>query len=100
MVDPRGSYDAATRHARKARRSAGRLFVSGIGFSAAYFLDPDHGTARRKRAVEFLQRTRRAIGSSEIKRDQPDTPERDPRVPDPRVETRMAANGSRTAAHW
>ena len=28
--------------------------MSGIGFSAAYFLDPDHGKARRKQALGLI----------------------------------------------
>lgn len=56
MIDPTTTYEAVTRRARRAKRSVGRLLVSGLGFSAAYFLDPDHGAARRRRVVEYIHR--------------------------------------------
>jgi hypothetical protein len=36
------------------------LVASGLGFSVAYFFDPDHGSARRKQAVELANHVRRA----------------------------------------
>ena len=52
MIDPKETLGAVRVRTRKAKKTAGRLLVSGLGFSAAYFLDPDHGHARRKRAWE------------------------------------------------
>ena len=46
MIDPKATLGAARSRAHKAKKTASRLFVSGVGFSAAYFLDPDHGKAR------------------------------------------------------
>jgi hypothetical protein len=57
--DPKGTFESARGHAQRARKSAGRLVVSGLGFSVAYFFDPDHGSARRKQAVELASHIRR-----------------------------------------
>lgn len=68
MIDPKESLGAARSRAHKAKKTAGRLLVSGIGFSAAYFLDPDHGQARRKQAfglIDHLIRSR--AGSAQAK---------------------------------
>jgi len=54
MIDPKATLGAARSHAHKVRKTASRLFVSGIGFSAAYFLDPDHGQARRRQALGLI----------------------------------------------
>jgi hypothetical protein len=54
MIDPKATLGAARNHAHKAKKTASRLFVSGIGFSAAYFLDPDHGKARRQQAAALI----------------------------------------------
>jgi len=54
MIDPKATLDVARSRAHKAKKTASRLFVSGIGFSAAYFLDPDHGKARRRQALGFI----------------------------------------------
>jgi hypothetical protein len=54
MIDPRETLGAARVRAHKAKKTAGRLVVSGVGFSVAYFFDPEHGHARRKRARESL----------------------------------------------
>jgi hypothetical protein len=62
--DPNGTLDAARGRVLRARKSAGRLFVSGIGFSVAYFLDPDHGKTRRKRALDLMAHVRRSRSES------------------------------------
>jgi hypothetical protein len=41
---------------RGARKAAGRLAISGIGFSVAYFFDADHGQARRQQAMDLIAR--------------------------------------------
>jgi hypothetical protein len=35
------------------------LLTSALGFSVAYFFDPDHGQARRKQAWTYVDRARR-----------------------------------------
>ena len=47
MFNPRETYHAAGQRARHAERTGARLMFSVIGFSTAYFLDPEHGAARR-----------------------------------------------------
>ena len=59
-IDPRVTLHAAGGGAHRARRSAGRLIVSGVGFSVAYFLDPAQGAARRRHAVEVISQVRHA----------------------------------------
>ena len=54
MIDPKETLGAVRSRAHKTKKTAGRLFVSGLGFSAAFFLDPDHGKARRTRALGFV----------------------------------------------
>ena len=53
MRSPAQSVAAVTstaqRSAQQARRTAGRLLATSIGFSAAYYLDPENGAARRTR---------------------------------------------------
>jgi hypothetical protein len=60
MIDPKATLGAARSRAHKAKKTASRLFVSGVGFSAAYFLDPDHGKARRQHALELIGRLLRS----------------------------------------
>ena len=59
-LDPKGAFEAGRGQAHRARKSAGRLVISGLGFSVAYFFDPDHGSARRKQAKEMVGHLRRA----------------------------------------
>lgn len=54
MIDPKATLGVARSRAHKAKKTASRLFVSGIGFSVAYFLDPDHGKARRQHALGLI----------------------------------------------
>ena len=60
VIDTKGTFEAARGHVHRARKSTGRLLVSGLGFSVAYFFDPDHGSARRKQAIEVVNQVRRA----------------------------------------
>jgi hypothetical protein len=64
VIDPRETYKSAEVHARHAQRTGMRLLFSGIGFSAAYFLDPQHGASRRKQAVGYIRRGRQAIATA------------------------------------
>jgi hypothetical protein len=60
VKDPRQSVHAARNHVQRARKSTGRLFMAGLGFSAAYFFDTEHGKERRKQLRDFIGRTRRS----------------------------------------
>jgi hypothetical protein len=64
MVDLHKTYESAGQHVRHVQRNSMRLVFSGIGFSAAYFLDPEHGPARRRQAVLLMRRARAAIASA------------------------------------
>ena len=37
-------------HARRAQRAAGRVVMATAGYAAGYFLDPEQGPERRRRA--------------------------------------------------
>jgi hypothetical protein len=43
-------------HLKKVRRSVGRVSLTGLGFATAYFLDPEHGTERRRRTARIVRR--------------------------------------------
>jgi hypothetical protein len=58
--DPSQIVRGARQHLHRAKRSTGRLFVAGLGFSAAYFFDAAQGRARRQRVVGVIRRVRRA----------------------------------------
>ncbi len=75
VIDPKGTFESARGHAHRARKSTGRLVISGLGFSVAYFFDPDHGSARRKQAMEVVNHVRRAQG----RREEPAQSDRRPR---------------------
>ncbi len=51
------------RHARRARRTAGRLLVSGFGFGLAYYFDSVNGPVRREQLRRSLRRTALTIDS-------------------------------------
>jgi hypothetical protein len=76
VIDPKGTYEAARGHAHRARKSTGRLVVSGLGFSVAYFFDPDHGSARRKHAIEVIHQVRRAQSELRWRRNHATAPTR------------------------
>ena len=61
-VRPTKSAGQRARHAE--RTGSMRLMFSVIGFSAAYFLDPEHGAARRHQALEYLRRGKQMIASA------------------------------------
>jgi hypothetical protein len=56
---PKETLAAARSRARRTKKSAGRLLISGIGFSAAYFFDTEHGKARRQQAWDLIDHIRR-----------------------------------------
>jgi hypothetical protein len=64
MFNPRETYSAAGQRARHAERTGVRLMFSVIGFSTAYFLDPEHGAARRHQALEYFRRGKQMIASA------------------------------------
>jgi hypothetical protein len=57
-----------------ALKSVGALFYSGVGWSAAYFLDPELGPARRRHAIDVLGHTRRQIARSKLMNVDPNAP--------------------------
>jgi hypothetical protein len=69
-LDPKGAFEAGRVHAHRARKSAGRLAISGLGFSVAYFFDPDHGSARRQQAREMVGHARRVKAQLKNRRGQ------------------------------
>ncbi len=54
---------SASRRARRARRTTGRILVSALGFGMAYYFDTENGTARRKQLQQWLQRAVRNVDS-------------------------------------
>jgi hypothetical protein len=95
-IDPKGTFESARGHAHRARKSAGRLAVSGLGFSVAYFFDPDHGSARRKHAVEMVSHVRRAKAHVKSRRGQRIAPTTVmPTEPGSAASLRPVTNGSR-----
>jgi hypothetical protein len=48
---------AATRRARRAKRTTGRILVSALGFGLAYYFDTENGPARRRRLGDRLRET-------------------------------------------
>jgi hypothetical protein len=64
MHDTRQELISSTiRHARRARRTTGRLLVSGFGFGLAYYFDSENGAARREQLRGVLRRTALTIDS-------------------------------------
>jgi hypothetical protein len=49
-------FSSAFRHARRARRTTGRMAVSALGFGVAYYLDTQNGAARRDQLRRSLRR--------------------------------------------
>jgi hypothetical protein len=95
--DPKGTFESARGQAHRARKSVGRLVVSGLGFSVAYFFDPDHGSARRKQAVEWANQVRAAASHVKSRRGhkaETSTTTTRPEAPS----AQGATNGSRASA--
>ena len=102
-IDPRASLDTAKHRAHRAKKSAGRLLVSGLGFAAAYFLDPDHGKARRGQAFQFIDHIRRARAdgkAGQAGHAEPEVPVKTTDAPGPRGAFQRAANGIRATSRW
>jgi hypothetical protein len=81
MIHPRETYKSAGEHARHAQRTGTRLLFSGIGFSLAYFLDPQHGASRRKQAGALIRRGTGAVASMRGGDAVPGNPESELREP-------------------
>lgn len=97
-IDPKGTLEAARGHAHSARKSAGRVVLSGLGFSVAYFFDPDHGSARRKQAVEVVNHLRRAAALVKTRRTQQTPPTATMAAPSLAAPLRGSTNGVRASA--
>jgi hypothetical protein len=56
----------------RTKKSTGRLFMAGLGFAAAYFLDPTLGRERRQHVSDLVARARRAraVDSATVARDE------------------------------
>jgi hypothetical protein len=97
-IDPKGTVEAARGHAHSARKSAGRVVLSGLGFSVAYFFDPDHGSARRKQAVEVVNHLRRATARVKTRRSRQTPPASTKAAPSVAASFSGAMNGVRASA--
>jgi hypothetical protein len=64
MVDLRSAVAGVGSRIRSVKKTSGRLLFSGIGFSAAYFLDPEHGAARRQRIKAVAKARLHAAGEA------------------------------------
>ena len=95
-TDPKEMRAAAKGRVQRTKKAAGRLLLSGIGFSAAYFFDAEHGRARRQQALELVDHVRRSRAAKMGHgRPEVDTPAADVSRPD----FARSANGRRAAAH-
>ncbi len=74
------------------------MVLSGLGFSVAYFFDPDHGSARRKQAVEVVNHLRRATALAKTRRTQQPPPTRTKAAPSVTPPLNGATNGARAGA--
>jgi hypothetical protein len=83
MFNAREAYSAAGQRARHAERTGVRLMFSVIGFSTAYFLDPEHGAARRHQALELLRRGKQVIAKARAVDEKPTHPVTASPAPDP-----------------
>jgi len=54
---------SASRRARRARRTSGRILVSALGFGMAYYFDTENGAVRRRRLQRWLRHTARSVDS-------------------------------------
>ena len=55
---------SATRRARRARRTTGRILVSALGFGVAYYFDTENGDVRRQRLFKSLRRSAHGLDSA------------------------------------
>jgi hypothetical protein len=96
MIHPKETLGAVRSRAQKTKKTAGRLFVSGLGFSAAFFLDPDHGKERRMRALGFVDHLlhSRADAARGNGIDRRQVPEPEAEVGDLRATFHGAVNGA------
>jgi len=62
-VNRKELFGTASRRARRARRTTGRILVSALGFGVAYYFDTENGAQRRQHLYEALERTARSIDS-------------------------------------
>jgi hypothetical protein len=85
----------AKRRVQRTKRSAGRLLLSGIGFSAAYFFDAEHGRARRQQAWDVVDHVRKSRAAN-VGHGEPGV--RTPAVDAARPPFQRSANGPRSAA--
>jgi hypothetical protein len=46
---------SVARHATRAGRRSARWASAGVGYAVAYYLDAEHGEARRQQAVTFVR---------------------------------------------
>lgn len=60
-IERRELVKAASRRARRAKRTSGRIFASAIGFGLAYYLDTQNGASRRLQLRNQLRRAARRI---------------------------------------
>jgi hypothetical protein len=66
MRDLRTAGAGLANRGRRVKRNGGRLLFSGVGFAAAYFLDPAQGSTRRRRVQTALgSRMRAGTGTSQ-----------------------------------
>jgi hypothetical protein len=98
-IDPRGTVGSIKGHARHAQRSVGRLLVSGLGFSVAYFFDPDKGQVRRANAISLIGRLRRSRAGKVVEESGPGLGEATG-APIHRPLAHGTANGARSSARW
>jgi hypothetical protein len=91
--DPSATVQAAWRQVRRAKRSSGRLFIAGLGFSVAYFFDGAQGRARRKQVVDMVRRVRRSKAAIETAHSAPELPRIGRSDVGPRATFQRAADG-------
>lgn len=62
-INRQGLVSSASRRARRAKKTTGRVLFLALGFGVAYYLDTENGELRRKRLRERLQRLTHNIDS-------------------------------------
>jgi hypothetical protein len=94
-TEPKETRAAAKGRVQRTKKSAGRLLLSGIGFSAAYFFDAEHGRARRQQAWDVVDHVRK---SRAAKGGHGEPAGKTPAVDESRPPFQRSANGPRSAA--